>query len=120
MKGNILFPPQTPITILKSENYKPSSTPVKHKFMDNIDITKALEDFYHHLNETSIDRTIFSARFGDGKTEFLKQFKEKYQNEYDFYTLYPVNYQIAPNEQIMEYIKILLSGKPFPHIKVKG
>ena len=83
MKGNILFPPQTPITILKSENYKPSSTPVKHKFMDNIDITKALEDFYHHLNETSIDRTIFSARFGDGKTEFLKQFKEKYQNEYD-------------------------------------
>ena len=73
--------------------------------MDNIDITKALEDFYHHLNETSIDRTIFSARFGDGKTEFLKQFKEKYQNEYDFYTLYPVNYQIAPNEQIMEYIK---------------
>ena len=73
--------------------------------MDNIDITKALEDFYHHLNETSIDRTIFSARFGDGKTEFLKQFKEKYQNEYNFYTLYPVNYQIAPNEQIMEYIK---------------
>ena len=73
--------------------------------MDTIDITYELEDFYHHLNEATIDRTIFSARFGDGKTEFLKQFKEKYQNEYDFYTLYPVNYQIAPNEQIMEYIK---------------
>lgn len=73
--------------------------------MDTIDITYELEDFYHHLNEATIDRTIFSARFGDGKTEFMKQFKEKYQNEYDFYTLYPVNYQIAPNEQIMEYIK---------------
>ncbi|GAB6960590.1 hypothetical protein JCM15754A_19250 [Prevotella aurantiaca JCM 15754] len=73
--------------------------------MDTIDITYELEAFYHHLNEATIDRTIFSARFGDGKTEFLKQFKEKYQNEYDFYTLYPVNYQIAPNEQIMEYIK---------------
>ena len=73
--------------------------------MDTIDITYELKDFYHHLNEATIDRTIFSARFGDGKTEFLKQFKEKYQNEYDFYTLYPVNYQIAPNEQIMEYIK---------------
>ena len=73
--------------------------------MDTIDITDELEDFYHHLNEATIDRTIFSARFGDGKTEFLKQFKEKYQDEYDFYTLYPVNYQIAPNEQIMEYIK---------------
>lgn len=45
--------------------------------MDNIDITKALEDFYHHLNETSIDRTIFSARFGDGKTEFLKTVQGK-------------------------------------------
>ena len=73
--------------------------------MDTIDITYELKDFYHHLNEATIDRTIFSARFGDGKTEFLKQFKEKYQNEYDFYTLYPINYQIAPNEQIMEYIK---------------
>lgn len=73
--------------------------------MDTIDITYELKDFYHHLNEATIDRTIFSAKFGDGKTEFLKQFKEKYQNEYDFYTLYPVNYQIAPNEQIMEYIK---------------
>lgn len=92
--------------------------------MEKIDITKELEDFYHHLNEATIDRTIFSARFGDGKTEFLKQFKEKYQDEYDFYTLYPVNYQIAPNEQIIEYIKrdllfqLLLNEKIKPGIEI--
>lgn len=70
-----------------------------------IDITEKLEEFYRHLSADDVDRTIFSAKFGDGKTEFLHQFKEKYSNEYTFYTLYPVNYQIAPNEQIMEYIK---------------
>ena len=73
--------------------------------MDNIDITEKLEEFYHHLSAADVDRTIFSAKFGDGKTEFLHQFKEKYKKKYTFYTLYPVNYQIAPNEQVMEYIK---------------
>ena len=73
--------------------------------MKEIYITDNLEEFYHHLSAADVDRTIFSAKFGDGKTEFLHQFKEKYSDEYTFYTLYPVNYQIAPNEQIMEYIK---------------
>ena len=73
--------------------------------MEYIEITEKLVEFYHHLSAADVDRTIFSAKFGDGKTEFLHQFKEKYSDEYTFYTLYPVNYQIAPNEQIMEYIK---------------
>ena len=73
--------------------------------MEYIDITEKLEEFYRHLSADDVDRTIFSAKFGDGKTEFLHQFKENYRDEYTFYTLYPVNYQIAPNEQIMEYIK---------------
>ena len=92
--------------------------------MEQIDISKKMEDFYHHLNEEDVDRTIFSAQFGDGKTEFLHQFKEKYQDQYDFYTLYPVNYQIAPNEQIMEYIKrdllfqLILHNRISPSIKI--
>lgn len=73
--------------------------------MNNIPITDKLKEFYHHLSAANVDRTIFSAKFGDGKTEFLHQFKKEYRNEYTFYTLYPVNYQIAPNEQVMEYIK---------------
>lgn len=70
-----------------------------------IPIADTLKEFYHHLSTADVDRTIFSAKFGDGKTEFLHQFKKEYRNEYTFYTLYPVNYQIAPNEQVMEYIK---------------
>lgn len=73
--------------------------------MKKINITKKLIEFYYHLSAADVDRTIFSAKFGDGKTEFLHQFKKEYRNEYTFYTLYPVNYQIAPNEQVMEYIK---------------
>ena len=73
--------------------------------MQYIDITDKLEEFYRHLTEQDVERTIFSARFGDGKTVFLRQFAEKYKDEFDFYTLYPMNYQIAPNEMVMEYIK---------------
>ncbi|PJE98794.1 hypothetical protein [Prevotella intermedia] len=92
--------------------------------MEYIDITEKLEEFYRHLSAADVDRTIFSAKFGDGKTEFLHQFKEKYSDEYTFYTLYPVNYQIAPNEQIMEYIKrdllfqLILNGTLTPNIEI--
>lgn len=88
--------------------------------MEYIDITEKLEEFYRHLSADGVDRTIFSAKFGDGKTEFLRQFKEKYKKKYTFYTLYPVNYQIAPNGKIMEYIKrdllfqLILNGMVTP------
>lgn len=94
--------------------------------MKKINITKKLIEFYHHLSAADIDRTIFSAKFGDGKTEFLHQFKEKYKKKYTFYTLYPVNYQIAPNEQIMEYIKrdllfqLILNGTLTPIGNIPG
>ena len=94
--------------------------------MKKINITKKLIEFYHHLSAADIDRTIFSAKFGDGKTEFLHQFKEKYKKKYTFYTLYPVKYQIAPNEQIMEYIKrdllfqLILNGTLTPIGNIPG
>lgn len=68
-----------------------------------IPITQHLESFYEHLQ--SNDRTIFSAKFGDGKSYFLKEFKEKYKDDYYFITLYPVNYSVAENADIFEYIK---------------
>lgn len=68
-----------------------------------IPITQHLESFYEHLQ--SNDRTIFSAKFGDGKSYFLKEFKEKYKDDYYFITLYPVNYSVAENTDIFEYIK---------------
>ena len=50
-------------------------------------------------------RCILSARFGDGKTFFLQEFKKQYEENYIFLTIYPVNYQVAENKDIFEYIK---------------
>jgi hypothetical protein len=63
------------------------------------------------------DRAILSARFGDVKTFFLDEFKNRYSSEYIFLTLYPVLYQVADNKDIFEYIKrdiliqLLMSGE---------
>lgn len=90
--------------------------------MKVIDVTPEINRFENHLKVN--DRTIFSARFGDGKTYFLKKFIEEYSDKYEFIVLYPVNYQIAPNEAIMEYIKrdiffqLILKGKMKPGIEI--
>ena len=89
-----------------------------------MDITKKLTAFYHHLNEDEVDRTILSVKLGDGKTEFLNKFKEKYSNQYAFYSLTPINYQLTANEQIIEYVKrdllaqLVLDGSLNPSINV--
>lgn len=69
----------------------------------SIDIKNELTAFKEHLEIN--ERTILSAKFGDGKTFFLDKFKEEYKNDYEFITIYPVNYQIAENKEIFEYIK---------------
>jgi len=68
-----------------------------------IQIDPELEKFQLHLSQNS--RVILSARFGDGKSYFLKKFKEKYNENFFFLTIYPVNYSVATNEDIFEYIK---------------
>lgn len=74
-----------------------------------IDITKELIAFKKHLKNN--ERVILSAKFGDGKTYFLDEFKERfskgkeYLTKYEFITLYPVNYQVSDNKEIFEYIK---------------
>lgn len=90
--------------------------------MQEIDVTPLINRFDEHLNEN--DRTIFSARFGDGKTWFLNKFMEERNDRYEFIVLYPVNYQIAPNEAIMEYIKrdilfqLILKGWLKPSVSI--
>lgn len=71
--------------------------------MEKIDISELIVQFSEHLADN--DRTVFSARFGDGKSYFLNEFMASKQEEYEFVVLYPVNYQIAPNDAVMEYIK---------------
>lgn len=71
--------------------------------MELIPIENQLKAFKDHLNFN--ERAIFSAKFGDGKTFFLNEFKKKFSNDYEFITIYPVNYQIADNKEVFEYIK---------------
>lgn len=71
--------------------------------METISIDKELFAFKDRLNFN--ERAIFSAKFGDGKTFFLNKFKKKFSNDYECITIYPVNYQIADNKEVFEYIK---------------
>lgn len=68
-----------------------------------IPIDKELNDFAHYLENN--DRCLLSARFGDGKTVFLSEFKRKYKDKYQFITIYPIDYQVSENRDIFEYIK---------------
>lgn len=74
-----------------------------------IDISNELTAFEKHLRNN--ERVILSAKFGDGKTYFLDEFKKKFsakendQQQYEFITLYPINYQVSDNKEIFEYIK---------------
>ena len=70
-----------------------------------IPIDEVIEEFRHHLD--SHDRTILSARFGDGKSFFLSHFieDEEVAELYTFLTIFPVNYQVTENRDIFELIK---------------
>ena len=73
-----------------------------------------MEDIFAPLDEeiTSFERyfsennrCILSAPFGEGKSYFLNEFIKSQIEEYDFITIYPTNYQICDNRDILEYIK---------------
>lgn len=73
--------------------------------IQKIDLKEKIKDFAQYLATT--DRIILSAKFGDGKTYLLNQLRQdaSLSNEYKFFTIYPVNYSVAKNEDIFEYIK---------------
>lgn len=71
--------------------------------MKEINITSELSRFEIHLENNP--RTIFSAKFGDGKTYFLKQYTELHKEDALLITLHPINYSVAQNEDVFEYIK---------------
>ena len=73
--------------------------------LDNINISGKLNVFAQYLETT--DRIILSAKFGDGKTYLLNELRndEVMRDKYEFFTIYPVNYSVAKNEDVFEYIK---------------
>lgn len=70
-----------------------------------IPIDSAIKGFYNHL--LANPRTILSSKFGDGKSYFLENFKntDSVKEKFVFLTIYPVNYQVASNEDIFNLIK---------------
>lgn len=71
--------------------------------MFEIPLDKEINRFSTHLKNNA--RVIFSAKFGDGKTHFLKRFRQSKSEEFRVLTLYPLNYSVVQNEDIFEYIK---------------
>lgn len=70
-----------------------------------ISIDKPKGDFECFLEINNNKRIFFSGRFGIGKTFFLQKFFEEHKDKYDAYHLFPVRYQIASNENIVELLK---------------
>lgn len=64
-----------------------------------------LQDFRTHLNLNSNDRILLTAPFGSGKSTFIQEFEQKYEHNFRFIKLYPVNYAVASNEDIFELVK---------------
>lgn len=79
--------------------------------------------FLSHLQIHENKRILFSGPFGSGKTTFLVEFFKKY-TEYTPILLRPINYSIASNKDIIEYIKVdilfeLLSIMPIDNTQYK-
>jgi hypothetical protein len=77
------------------------------------EILKAPEEkFKSHLTLPYNSRIIFSGQYGSGKTTFLNYFfglndeeSSESKTKYDVVRLFPVNYSIASNEDILNFIK---------------
>ncbi|MGN6417588.1 MAG: P-loop NTPase fold protein [Pseudobacter sp.] len=65
------------------------------------------KEFSEHLENKSNERIFFSGRYGIGKTQFLKDFfkQESIEAKYDVYHLFPIDYSITANEDIIRYLK---------------
>lgn len=70
-----------------------------------IPIDKESKRFLSHINIQENKRIIFSGPFGSGKTTFLHEFFKE-SEKYTPIFLRPINYSIASNKDILEYIKV--------------
>ena len=66
-------------------------------------LDEEITSFKRYFSENN--RCILSAPYGEGKSYFLNEFIKSQVDEYDFITIYPTNYQICDNRDILEYIK---------------
>lgn len=64
-----------------------------------------IDEFDEFLKIGSNGRIFFSGKFGIGKTFFLKNFFQSRLAEYETFHLFPINYQISNNEDVIELLK---------------
>lgn len=68
-----------------------------------VKLDEEIANFKRYFDDNN--RCILSAPYGEGKSVFLNEFVNSQSDEYDFITIYPTNYQICDNKDILEYIK---------------
>jgi len=92
-----------------------------------IDMQSLYGGFETHLNIPDNNSVFFSGKYGTGKTTFLKHFFAQFDEMYDVYHLYPINYQIKSNEDVLDLLKYdILSTllekhpMPFPQTETAG
>ena len=86
--------------------------------MQQIPLDDEIRKFRVHLKNNP--RVVFSASFGDGKTTFLKEMEKAFAEYYFFITLHPVNYSVAKNEDVFEYVKRDILLQLANHDKLDG
>jgi len=70
-----------------------------------IPIEELFSTFKNHLDIKNNNRILFSGKFGIGKTYFLNEFFNDKKENYEVFHLFPVNYQITSNENIIDFLK---------------
>lgn len=80
-----------------------SAVPSSNKF--EIPVEGLFSGFSEHINASSNKRIFFSGQFGIGKTFFLNKFFGANKSTYEAFHLFPVNYQISSNEDIIDLLK---------------
>jgi GTPase SAR1 family protein len=70
-----------------------------------IPIDTAKKDFSEFLSMEENSRIIFSGKSGAGKTHFLNEFFKENYDSYEMFHLYPINYQISTNDDIISLLK---------------
>jgi hypothetical protein len=73
--------------------------------MGYIKNTQLSVTFKGHIEIQDNSRIVFSGPFGIGKSTFLNEYFENNSDKYNYIHLYPVNYSIASNEDILALLE---------------
>ncbi len=73
--------------------------------MEHLDISSLEKKFHEHLSDEKNKNVVVSAKFGAGKTYFLKHFFDLHKQEYKPFYVTPLLYQVLKNEDIFKYIE---------------